>query len=115
MPEELQYVEDYSNIDLNDFVGIVPIRELEGNEELDGICQIRDERTGITHVGFVVKVWDTASIFTIEWIGSKPAKVIDIINKEIDYHSGGDEMKSMHESITDNHIVKVLQKIKKKL
>lgn len=77
MSDELQYAEDYKSIDLNDFVGIVPIRELEDNEEIDGICQIRDDRTGITHVGFVVKVWDTASTFDTIWIGSKLAENVE--------------------------------------
>lgn len=70
----LTYAEDYKAVDLNHFVGIVPIRELESNEELNGICQIKDERTGIMYVGFVVKVWDTASLSTEIWIGSKLAK-----------------------------------------
>jgi len=74
MEEELHYAEDYKSVDLNHFVGIVPIRELESNEEIDGICQIKDERTGITHVGFVVKVWDTASLFDVIWVGSKLAE-----------------------------------------
>ena len=111
----LRYAPGYKEYNLKDFVGVVPIRELYPNEEITGICQIKDERTGIIHVGFVVKVRQTATTFDEVWIGSKPAKnVLDIINKEIDYHTGGDEMKSMHESVTDNHIVKVLQKIKKK-
>jgi hypothetical protein len=70
----LTYAEDYHRVDLEEFVGIVPIRELEDNEEIDNICQIRDERTGITHIGFVIKKWDTASLFTTEWIGSKLAQ-----------------------------------------
>jgi len=114
---ELTYAEDYHKVDLSDFVGIVPIRELEDNEELDGICQIKDERTGITHVGFAVKVWDTASLFDVIWIGSKLAQEetwLEAINKEIEYLTGGDEMKSMNESMCDNGIIKSLQKIKKK-
>ena len=62
--------EDKKN-DLTNFVGIVPIRELEPNEELNGISQIKDEHTGITYVGFIVKVWDTASKYNTIWIGSK--------------------------------------------
>lgn len=77
MAEKLQYAEDYHSVDLNDFVGIVPIRELEPQEELNGICQIKDERTGITHVGFVVKVWDTASLHNEIWIGSKLATNVE--------------------------------------
>ena len=118
MAEELQYAPDYSTRDLKDFVGLVPIRELEDCEELDGICQIHEESTGIVYVGFVIKKWDTASVFTTEWIGSKLAQEetwLEAINKEIEYLTGGDEMKSMNESITDEHIVKTLQRIKKKI
>jgi len=121
MSEELQYAPDYSTRDLKDFVGLVPIRELEDCEELDGICQIHEESTGIVYVGFVVKKWDTASVFTTEWIGSKLAQTaheetwLEAINKEIEYLTGGDEMKSINESITDGHIVNMLEKIKKKL
>jgi len=112
----LTYAKGYHEYDLKDFVGLMPIRELEDNEEIDGICQIKDERTGITHIGFVVKKWDTASIYTSEWIGSKPVKdPIAILNREIDYHSGGEELKSMNESMCDNGIVKILKKIKKEL
>lgn len=112
----LTYAEDYQSHNLNHFVGLVPIRELQDCEEIDGIYQIKDERTGITHIGFVVKKWETASIYTSEWIGSKPAKdPIAILNREIDYHTGGDEMKSMNESSCDNGIVKILKKIKKEL
>jgi len=123
MDDELKYTEDNHpvfSIDLNNFVGIVPIRELEDNEEIDDICKVMDERTGIWHIGFIIKKWDTASLFTIEWIGSKSAQsaqesVLDILNKEIEYLTGGDEMKSMNESVTDSSIVTVLKKIKKKL
>lgn len=75
MSEELQYAPDYNPYDLNDFVSIVPIRELEDCEEIDGICQIRHEGSNVVHVGFVVKKWDTASVYTSEWIGSKLADV----------------------------------------
>jgi len=120
MDNELTYVKGYADHDLNDFVGLVPIRELQDCEEIDGICQIRDERTGITHIGFVVKKWDTASVFTTEWIGSKLAqsaheKFIAVLDKEINWHTGGDELKSMNESSCDDYVVKVLNKIKKKL
>ena len=117
----LTYAKDYHSVDLQDFVGLVPICELRDNEEIDGICQIMDERTGIWHIGFVVKKWDTASVFTTEWIGSKLAQTaheetwLEAINKEIEYLTGGDELKSIHESITDGHIVKTLERIKKKL
>jgi hypothetical protein len=115
--EGLRYAEDYLSHDLNNYVGIVPIRELEANEEIDSICQIRDDRTGITHIGFVVKVWDTATIFNTIWIGSKLAQEetwLEAINKEIEYLTGGEEMKSMNESMCDSGIVKTLEKIKKK-
>lgn len=64
---------DNNKYDLADFVGIVPIRELEPNEELDGISQINDKENGITYVVFSVKVWDTASKYNTIWIGSKLA------------------------------------------
>ena len=121
MVDELKYAPDYKPYDLNDFVGIVPVRELEACEEIDGICQIHEESTGIVYVGFVIKKWDTASVFTTEWIGSKLAQSaheetwLEAINNEIEYLTGGDEMKSLGESVTDGHIVKTLQKIKKKL
>lgn len=70
----LHYAEDYKPVDLNHFVGIVPIRKLKSNEELDGICQIRDMGTGIWYIGFTVKVWDTASLNDTIWIGSKLAE-----------------------------------------
>ena len=72
MAETLQYAKGYNDYNLNNFVGLIPIRELEDCEEIDGICQIKDERTGIWHIGFVVKKWETASTYTSEWIGSKP-------------------------------------------
>jgi len=74
----LTYAPGYNQYDLKDFVNIVPIRELEDCEEIDGICQIKDERTGTWYIGFVIKKWDTASVFTSEWIGSKLVE-----NKEI--------------------------------
>jgi len=93
MDDELKYTEDKHpvfSIDLNNFVGIVPIRELEDNEEIDDICKVMDERTGIWHIGFIIKKWDTASLFTIEWIGSKSAQSAqDILNNTIDEYSGG--------------------------
>ena len=67
----LTYAEDYHPLDLKHFVNIIPIRELRDNEELHSICQIRDDRTGTWYVGFVIKKWDTASVYTSEWIGSK--------------------------------------------
>lgn len=73
--EELSHAKEYNSVDLNDFVGIVPIRKLENNEEIEGICQINDERTGIIHIGFTVKVWDTVSIFNTIMIGSKLVKI----------------------------------------
>jgi len=118
MADILTYTKGYADHDLNNFVGIVPARELEDCEEIDGICQIHEESTGIVYVGFVIKKWDTASVFTTEWIGSKLAQEetwLEAINKEIEYLTGGDEMKSMNESITDEHIVKTLQRIKKKI
>ena len=120
MDDKLTYAKGYADHDLNNFVGIVPARELDGCEEIDGICQIHEESTGIRYVGFVVKKWDTASIFTTEWIGSKLAqsaqeKVLAVINKEIDFHTGGEELKSMRESATDSYVVDLLQRIKKKL
>ena len=45
----------------------------------------------------------------------KYSDVIKIINKEIDFHTGGEEMKSMRESITDDQIVEVLERLKRKL
>jgi len=53
-------------------------------------------------------------------IGSKLAqsaqeKFIAILNEEIDSYTGGDEMKSLHESVRDEHIVRLLQNIKKKI
>ena len=72
MDNGLTYAGDYHSYDLNDFMGLVPIRELRDNEELGGICQIKDESTGIVHIGFVVNVWDTASQPSNSiWIGSK--------------------------------------------
>lgn len=62
----LTYAKGYHDYDINDFVGIVPCRELEPNEELDGICQIKDESTGFWHVGFVVKRDGNS-----KWIGSR--------------------------------------------
>ena len=116
MAEPLIYDKGYADHDLNEFVGLVPCRELEDNEEIDGICQIRDERTGIWYIGFTIKKWSTASVYSMEWIGSKPVKdPIPILTREIDYHSGGDEMKSLNESVTDGHIVNILEKIKKEL
>jgi len=117
----LTYAKGYHDYDLKDFVGLVPIRELEDCEEIDGICQIKHTDNNIVHIGFVVKKWDTASVFTTEWIGSKLAQTaheetwLEAINKEIEYLTGGDELKSIHESITDGHIVKTLERIKKKL
>ena len=120
MAEKLTYAKGYADHDLNEFVGIVPARELDACEEIDGICQIHEESTGIVYVGFVVKKWDTASVFTTEWIGSKLAqtaqeKFIAVLNEEIDFHTGGEELKSMRESATDSYVVKTLQRIKKKL
>jgi len=122
MAEKLIYAKGYNDYDLNDFVGLVPARELEACEEIDGICQIHEESTGIVHIGFVVKKWDTASVFTSEWIGSKLAqsaqeKFIAVLDEEIASYSinGGDYMKSMNESVTDGYIIDVLQRIKKKL
>ena len=72
MDNGLTYAKGYNEYDLNDFVGVVPIRELEPNEVLSGICQIKDESTGITHIGFVVEVLDTASQPSGSvWIGAK--------------------------------------------
>ena len=117
----LQYAKGYADHDLNQFVGLVPARELEDCEEIDSICQIHEESTGIVYVGFVVKKWDTASVFTTEWIGSKLAqsaheKFIAVLDEEIASYSinGGDYMKSMNESVTDSMIVKVLKSIKEK-
>ena len=120
MDDKLTYAKGYADHDLNNFVGIVPARELEDCEEIDGICQIRDEGTGITHIGFVIKKWDTASLYTTEWIGSKLAqsaheKVIAALDKEINFHIGGEELKSMRESIADAYVVEVLTRIKKNL
>ena len=40
-------------------------------------------------------------------------KLLDAIDKSIEGHTGGDEMKSMHESVTDGHIVNELKRIRK--
>ena len=118
----LTYAKGYHDYDLKDFVGLIPIRELEDCEEIDGICQIKHTDNNIVHIGFVVKKWDTASVFTSEWIGSKLAqsaqeKFIAVLDEEIASYSinGGDYMKSMNESVTDGYIIDVLQRIKKKL
>jgi len=117
----LTYAKGYHDYDLKDFVGLIPIRELEDCEEIDGICQIKHTDNNIVHIGFVVKKWDTASVFTTEWIGSKLAqsaheKFIAVLDEEIASYSinGGDYMKSMNESVTDSMIVKVLKSIKEK-
>lgn len=67
----LTYAKGYNDYDINDFVGIIPCRPLQANEEIDGICQIKHTDRDIVHVGFVIRKWQTATTFTTEWIGSR--------------------------------------------
>ena len=62
-------ISDKKSFDTTNLVTIIPERELKSNEEIGDLLQIKDGNK--YHIGFVLKVWETASQSTTTWIGAK--------------------------------------------